>query len=134
MYERDQLERLLQRLFKSGPLRRLPRKRQEADALMALALSGLDPEGIFEESEINLHLIQWLAGIALENSDADYVTVRRAMVDARFLRRATDGVIYRLVPERISESITVAAQDLDPGTILEAMSAAREERQRVHGT
>lgn len=133
MFERDELERLLQRLFKAGPLKRLPRKREEADALMALALADLDPDGLFDESDINLYLSKWLEGIAAEDSSADYVTVRRAMVDARFLRRATDGVIYRLVPERIDEAIAPAARSLEPLAVFAAVSAARAERQRAHG-
>ena len=67
-------------------------KAEEADALMALALCQLDVDGLFDESDINLHLSRWLDGIAEENSSADYVTVRRAMVDVRFLRRCVQTI------------------------------------------
>lgn len=132
MMNADALTALLERLFKGGALRRLPRNPEAAEAVMALALAGLNPDGYFDEAEINDHLSRWLDGISVSDSAADYVTVRRAMVDAGFLRRATDGVIYRVVGERIDTVLDASAKRVDPQVLLDAETTRREARQQAH--
>ena len=123
---------LLQRVFRPGPIKRVPKKQHEAEIFMALSLVDMDPEGIFEETDINRHLSRWLESIAAQNGNADYVTLRRALVDHGFLRRASDGVIYRIRGERIDEVLTPAAKAVDPVAIFNEVQAARSQRRADH--
>ena len=114
-------------------MRRLPKKREDAEVVMALSLVGLDPDGIFDESDVNLHLAAWLDGIVSEDGLADYVTLRRHLVDSGFLRRASDGVVYRVRPERIDEVISPAAKTVNPKQIFAEVESARIERRKTFG-
>jgi len=126
--DEKQVISLLRRLFNGGPMRRLPKKRDDADVLLAMSLVGLDAQGIFDESDINLHLSNWLAGISDPTGSADYVTLRRALVDFGFLRRATDGLIYRIRVERIDETLTEDAKGVDPEQVFAMVAEERNSR------
>ena len=133
MIEAAEIESILRRIFKGGALRRMPKKREDAEVIMALSLLGLDPNGVFDESEINVQLSAWLDGITVENSAADYVALRRDLVDHGFLRRATDGAIYRIEQSRIEETIASSAAQIDPKKIYEETLKVRAERRTAHG-
>lgn len=127
MISEGEVLELLQRIFHGGQMRRVPKKREDAEAILALAISGLDGEGLFEESEINIHLAGWLDGIAAEES-LDHITLRRYLVDFGFLRRASDGVVYRIVPERRDEVLEESARAIDPKRVFSEVGAARQAR------
>ena len=130
--KKDELTALLRRTFNTGVLRRVPKKPTDAAAVLALSLVGLDPEGMYDEAEIDAHLVTWLDGIGSEQGNAEHVTWRRALVDYRFLRRATDGVIYRIEGERIDAAITAEARSIDPKQIFAEVELARIERQNKY--
>jgi hypothetical protein len=121
MLQHSDIVDLLRRTFRGGALRRLPKKQEHADVFMGLAVVGLDAETFYEESEINLHLAAFLNTIASQDGFSDHVTFRRHLVDFGFLRRATDGAIYRLCPERIAEVLPITAKDIDPMAIFDAV-------------
>ncbi len=131
MMEKEQVETILRRIFKGGPLRRMPKKREDADLVLALSLVGLDPVKSFDESDINVQLSAWLDGIAQENSAADYVAMRRDLVDHGFLRRATDGAIYRIEQARVDEIIAPSARDVDPKAIYAEVLQIRQQRREA---
>ena len=118
---------LLRRTFKGG-LRRVPKKQKEAQALLALSLIGLDPEGIFDELEIDNHIQAWIAALSPHDFQIDHVTWRRALVDYGFLRRATDGAIYRIRGETIAASLSAEAQQVDPTTVFTEVENTRNHR------
>ena len=130
MVDAKTVDDYLRRLFHGGVIRRMPRNPPDADMIMALSLVDLDPAGIFGESEINVHLSAWLDDIASETG-LDYVTLRRFLVDGGFLRRASDGVVYRIVAERIDEVLSPEAKTIDPKKILSEVRSARDERRRM---
>ena len=129
---KDELTALLRRTFKAGILRRVPKKPVDAAAVLALSLVGLDADGFYDESEIDTHLMTWLDGIGSEYDNADHVTWRRALVDYGFLRRATDGVVYRINAPRIDESITAQARSVNPKQIFAEVELAKIERQNKY--
>lgn len=131
MFEKDDVADLLRRIFHGGLMRRVPKKREEADAIMALSLVSLSAEGVYDESEINVHLSSWLDGISRE-TNLDYVTLRRYLVDYGFLRRAFDGAVYRIVQDRIEEVLSPEARLVDVKAIFKEVATAREERGRAH--
>jgi hypothetical protein len=129
---KDELTALFRRTFKTGILRRVPKKTKDAAAVLALSIVSLDADGFYDENEIDLHLTSWLEGIGSEHGNADHVTWRRALVDYGFLRRATDGVIYRVDAQRIDESITAEARAVNPKRIFAEVELARIERQNKY--
>lgn len=120
----------LRRQFHGGALRRWPRKPQDAELLMALALTGLDAEIAYAESDINLHLIAWLNGIVAADGP-DYVSLRRRLVDDGYLRRSSDGVIYRVQGERIDSVLGAEAKTIDVRQIFDAVEAERQARRQA---
>lgn len=126
--EQDEVKSVLRRIFKGGPLRRIPKKREDAEIALALSLTGLDFDGIYDESDINVQLSAWLEGIAVENSAADYVALRRDLVDSGFLRRSTDGAIYRIEQARVQQLLTPDAMQINPKEVLEEVETARDAR------
>jgi hypothetical protein len=128
MKEQEDVVNILRRTFKGGPMRRLPKKREDADVLLALSLVGLDAEGIFDESDINLHLSAWLADISDDGGSADYVTIRRYLVDFGFLRRASDGLVYRVRGERVDEVLAASAKQVNPKQVFAEVTQERVQR------
>jgi hypothetical protein len=133
MMDHDEIVDLLHRTFRAGLLRRLPKKQAHADVFMALSVIALDPETFFDETEINLHLSAFLNGIASQDGFSDYVSFRRYLVDLGFLRRATDGAIYRLCPERIAEVLPPTATDIDPTEIYNSVELEKLARREKFG-
>jgi len=131
MNERDDVINTLRRLFKGGLLRRMPRSNDDSQIIMALSLLGLDPNQIYDESDINVELSAWLDGIADENGTADYVAMRRDLVDHGFLRRATDGAIYRISRERIDDTLSEAARSVNPKAIFTELELERHQRKEA---
>ncbi len=130
MKDAQEATKILQRTFKGGPMRRIPKKREDADVLLSLSLVGLDPEGIFDEQDINLHLSSWLAEISADTGSADYVTWRRQLVDFGYLRRASDGQIYRIRGEYIDAVLSEPAKRVDAAQVFAAVSTERANRRR----
>jgi len=128
MMEHAAIVDLLRRTFRGGALLRLPKKQAHADVFLALSVVGLDPEVFYEEPEINLHLAAFLNTIASQDGFSDHVSFRRYLVDFGFLRRATDGAIYRLCPERIAEVLPPSASDIDPFDIFNEVELEKLQR------
>ncbi len=130
--DKETLTKLLHRIFRGG-LHRLPKKQSERLALLALSLVPLDPEGIFDQAEIDAHIFAWLNGLSGFDGVIDHVTWRRALVDYGFLRRATDGAIYRIRPETLDEALTADARTVDAQAIFVEVELARDERKEKFG-
>lgn len=128
MMEHAAIVDLLSRTFRGGALRRLPKKQDHADVFLALSVVNLDPEVFYEESDINLHLAAFLNTIASQDGFSDHVSFRRHLVDFGFLRRATDGAIYRLCPDRIVDVLPSTAGDIDPMSIFNEVELEKIQR------
>lgn len=130
MMTHAEIVELLHRTFRGGVLRRLPKKQEHADVFMALAVASLNPDSFYDESEINLHLAAFLNTIASQDGFSDYVTFRRHLVDFGFLRRATDGAVYRLCPQRIDDVLPETAKSIDPVAIFGSVELERLQRRK----
>ena len=115
-------------------MRRLPKKRQDAEVFLALSLLGLDPAAYYEESEINIHLSAFLDIIASQKGSSDHITLRRYLVDYGFLRRATDGAVYLISPERIDEVLPHDARGIDLKALFAEVELEKLRRRREHST
>ena len=79
-------EKRFQRMFSAGRMRRIPRGKADTILFLALAASILDPRETYSEPELNRELREWMADF-VDARVFDHVTVRRFLVDYRYLLR-----------------------------------------------
>jgi len=129
---KQQAERVLRRLLKGGIMKRLPRNRKDAEILLALAASYLDPQSRYSESEVNQLLREWMEDFTCPIA-MDHVTVRRYLVDFNFLLRDQPGSWYITNQTIINKVIEPAARSIRPGFILGEVQREREIRKHESG-
>ena len=128
---KDEALKALRRMLANGPLTDLPRNRPDQVLLFALAAGRFEAGRTYDEKGVNEVLRGWLEGASVPFG-VDHVTVRRCLVDARFLVRDKAGTGYQVAPSRIREAIADDAQGLDPGAIIAEVQRVRAERKREH--
>ena len=131
MTGRDEVIQVLSRLLRGGPMEGLPKRRADADILLALAAAGLDPAESYGEPEINEYLSTWLGRFA-RTAYLDHVSVRRSLIDWGFLQRDPSGAEYSSNPARIDAVLAEDAKSVQPGDILASLRREREARRRAH--
>ncbi|MCB1693456.1 MAG: DUF2087 domain-containing protein [Pseudomonadales bacterium] len=129
MNDKQQVERVFARLFNGGLIERVPKRADDAQVFLALAAASL-PGAAHAETEVNLHLAAWLEDIVTPVS-MDYVTVRRALVDAQFLLRDVSGHRYSPNFRKISSVLTEEAMQVRPVDVMIQVHAEREARRRA---
>jgi hypothetical protein len=126
---RESALRSLKRLLANGLLTGLPRRPADQDLLVALAASRIAPGRSYLESEVNELLESWLASISAPFG-IDHVTLRRMLVDARFLERTTSGSTYRINAVKIGEMESL--RDIEPADVLAEIRSDRDMRKKRH--
>ena len=128
---KDEALKALKRMLANGPLTDLPRSRPDQVLLFALAAGRFEAGRTYDEKGVNEVLRGWLEGASVPYG-VDHVTVRRCLVDARFLVRDKAGTGYEVAPARIHEAIADDVQELDPGRIIAEVRQLRAQRKREH--
>lgn len=75
--------------------RDLPRKPVDYHILLISSILGLQPGKEYRESDLNDELQRWVLGLG-SNFRLDHVTLRRYLIDARYILRDPAGTAYRL--------------------------------------
>jgi hypothetical protein len=125
----EQVRKVLARLFGGGLINHLPKKLSDTELLMALAASSFKAKQQYSEKEVNVHLIQWLKGFT-DPTGIDHVTVRRYLIDLRFLRRDPSGSSYCTNETVIASILQPEARTIHPRDVLIDLQRQREERKR----
>lgn len=128
---RDTAHRALKRLLANGPLTAVPKRPTDQALVAALAASRFDASRSYLESEVNEQLANWLRSIS-EPFGIDHVTLRRLLVDLRFLTRTSSGSVYRINMQRSGEIEGV--MEIEPADVLAGIRSARELRKRQRAT
>lgn len=128
MLGRDEVKKLLTRLLNGGPIVHLPRKFSDTELLMALAASSFNVKRQYSEKEVNDHLVHWLKGFTCPS--LDHVTVRRYLIDLRFLLRNPSGSSYWTNEAVIALVLEPEARTIHPRDVLSEIQRQREERKR----
>lgn len=123
--DRAVMQRDLKRLFANGPLSAIPKRLSDQRLFVALAASRFEAGREYRETEVNDLLERWL-GTFCEPFGFDHVTLRRMLVDARYLLRTKSGSSYRVDPVRAGEAEHVA--DVDPVRFLAEAQGVRASR------
>lgn len=121
----------LKRMLKGGKLTSIPRRKSDRDLLLALAAARFEPDCAYSESDVNILLDGWLKTFCSPRR-VDYVTIRRFLIDMRYLRRDAGGRMYKLHGARLEGEITPTARKIDPGQILAELELARGMRKHIH--
>jgi hypothetical protein len=111
-------------MLSNGPLTGWPRRPADQELLVALTAARFQPGREYPEGEVNEVIKDWLATFSAPYG-IDHVSMRRALVDARFLARDSAGALYRLAGKG-----PVIEPGLDPAAILAEIEAERAERKR----
>ena len=128
-YANDDVHAALKRMLSNGPLTHLPGRDTDLEMILALAASRLEPDRAYSEGEINEVLASWLETFS-SPSGVDHVTVRRCLVDGRYLVRDKAGSAYRLSP-KVTQVIERSSAEIDPARILAEVRDERETRKRA---
>jgi len=104
----------------------LPKKPLDRQIVLISAILGLTPQQKYSESEINGELQKWVIAFGKRYS-LDHVTLRRYLIDERYLVRDTSGGAYQLgVLEQLSTTFDPTLIALDLNALITAATAARE--------
>jgi len=115
----------LRRLLANGPLTGWPRRPADHDLLVALTAARFETGREYREGEVNDVIEAWLATFVAEHG-IDHVSMRRALVDARFLVRDKAGATYRVDAARVEREDA----KVDPAALLSEIKAERADRKR----
>ena len=120
-----QFQDALKRLLANGPLTGWPRRPADQDLLVALTGARFGAGRDYREDEVNEILKDWLATFSAPFG-IDHVSMRRALVDARWLVRDTAGAAYRRNPAKPAPP----GADVEPARLLAEIQVERDARKR----
>lgn len=127
--DKQQTEMLLNRIFKSGSLDRIPKHSDDAAVVLALAASYLDPQRTYTEPEVNELLLEWMDHFC--GRSLDHVTIRRCLVDRAFLLRDNAGLSYVTNQAIINKIIEPDARSIRPQALYDEHQLIRARRKRA---
>lgn len=128
MISEAQFKTSIAKLFGSGQLAKFPKRHRDQLILLGAAALDLTGQAIYSEKELNSKLIAWLTEMGAENT-LDHVTLRRYLVDFRFLERDAAGREYT-VAESLADVFEKSIFTFDIHTIISQARAEREARRR----
>ena len=111
--------------------RDLPKKALDLNILLYSSVLGLEAGRPYSEGELNAELQRWILGFA-GNFGLDHVTLRRFLIDEKYLRRDPAGMAYQLEPagQRFSYDRTIGSIDLY--SLIADARRERESRKQEH--
>jgi hypothetical protein len=109
----------------------LPRRQRDRHILFRSIVQFLEARPHSSEGEINGGIGEWLSQVG-EGIGVDHVTLRRYLVDARYLVRDSDGSGYCLNPEGDGAfEFEAAVSDLDPALLVREAREREDARRRA---
>jgi hypothetical protein len=114
----------------------LPRKPLDRQIVLISAIVGLERQRKYSEGELNDELQKWTILFG-RRYNLDYVTLRRYLIDERYLVRDPSGRAYELgILEQLPYTFDPTLATLDLEALIGEARAARElkKRQYLDGT
>ncbi len=104
----------------------LPKKPLDRQIVLISALLGLERQRKYSERELNGELQKWVILFG-RRYNLDHVTLRRYLIDERYLVRDSAGGAYELAaPETRPYTFDATLENLDLGGLIAEAKAARE--------
>ena len=92
--------------------RNLPKKRLDRHILFISSILGLVPSRTYSENEINNELQKWSVPFG-DNFGLDHVTLRRYLVDEKYIKRDLSGKLYELGTSELPYTYDQSIKELD---------------------
>ncbi len=108
-----------------------PKKQADREILFVSAVLHLDLDRDYSEGEINDALRKWTARFG-DSCGLDHVTLRRYLIDGRYIERDSAGVSYRLVKGDAPITFDAAIKDIDLDQLIIEAKDERERRKQQY--
>ena len=105
--------------------RELPKKQLDRHILLISSILKLEPGRRYSENELNDELRTWTSRFG-GPFGLDHVTLRRYLVDEKYLARDPAGGTYELAPDGLPYTFDPALRALDLDQLVSAAKQARE--------
>ena len=128
MDESDYAARLGKMLGVGAPLT-WPKQGEDQMVLMGAAALGLDAARRYTEKELNADLAGWLERFSRPGG-LDYVTLRRYLIDFRFVDRESDGSAYWVDRDELAQEFEPGVFELETKAVVDAVKAERAARRK----
>ncbi len=109
----------------------LPKKQLDLHILLISVVLALDPARSYSERDVNEELQKWVRRFG-EGIGLDHVTLRRLLVDFRYLERDPSGALYRLETDHPAHTFDPSIRALDLDRLIDEAVRQRAERKRIH--
>jgi len=104
----------------------LPKKPLDRQIVLISAILGLEHGRQYSESELNAELQKWVILFGRRYS-IDHVTLRRYLIDEKYIHRDNAGTAYQLgALETLPTTFAATLQNLDLAALIANARAARE--------
>jgi hypothetical protein len=104
----------------------LPKKHLDRHILFISSVLRLDPKKQYSESELNDELRKWTSHFG-DNFGLDHVTLRRFLIDEKYIKRDAAGMSYELETADLPYTFDPSIKSLD---LEELINEARIEREK----
>lgn len=111
--------------------RDLPKKAVDFNLLLYSATLGIEPGRTYSEAEVSDELERWILLFG-RNFGLDHVTLRRFLIDGKYLRRDPAGTAYQLDPAGPRFTFDPAIRSVDLEALLAEARRERELRKQDH--
>ncbi len=105
--------------------RELPKKPLDRHILLISSILKLEPGRKYSEKEINEELQIWVIHFG-RSFGLDHVTLRRYLIDEKYLRRDPTGGTYELATGQLPYSFDESIRELDLEKLVSEAKQARE--------
>lgn len=109
----------------------LPKKLIDRHIVYISALIGLQPNRKYTEKELNAELQKWTLLFG-QRYNIDHVTLRRYLIDERYLLRDTAGGSYEVAQAGQPYTFDQSLAGLDLAALIDAAKQEREMKKRQH--
>jgi hypothetical protein len=109
--------------------RDLPKKDLERHVLFLSAVLNLDPKRAYSEKELNDELRKWTDSFGAQFG-LDHVTLRRFLIDERYLTRDSAGNSYERRISGLRYTFNPSLESIDLTALVDEARREREERKR----
>jgi hypothetical protein len=113
--------------------RDFPKKDMDRHILFISAILGLEPGRDYTESELNTELGKWAARFG-GPFNLDRVTLRRYLVDERYIQRDSAGTSYQVATVDLPYTFDPAVKTLDLENLIDKARRARELKKQQYKT
>ena len=104
----------------------LPKKPLDRQIVLLSAILGLEHGRSYSENELNGELQKWVIQFG-KRYGLDHVTLRRYLIDERYLARDSAGTAYQLAaPEALPNTYDPSLEKIDLVALIDEAKAARE--------